>query len=166
MLKAQGKSHGRLPREEQPRNRSQPARHWIGREPQALKGVGSEKRLSRRFTKDDKGELRASVDPDPSAPDIPLHPAAIRQDKGIPGVRDHPQAVEERRRQGRVRGARVHRMKLPGTLLRKKQRTNEGRIYAPLDAVLPQVARALALVEKMGALSASDPEPAIQYRLF
>jgi hypothetical protein len=37
---------------------------------------------------------------------------------------------------------------------------------AEIDAVLPQVARALALVEKMGALSASDPEPAIQYRLF
>ena len=94
--------------EEQPRNRSQPARHWIGREPQALKGVGSEKRLSPRFTKDDKGEFRASVYPDPGAPNIPLHPAAIRQDKGVPGVRDYPQAVEERRRKGRVRGAGVH----------------------------------------------------------
>ena len=35
-----------------------------------------------------------------------------------------------------------------------------------IEALLPQVARGLALVEKLGALSASDPEPAIQYRLF
>lgn len=37
---------------------------------------------------------------------------------------------------------------------------------AEIEAILPQVARGLALVEKLGALSSSDPEPAIQYRLF
>ncbi len=37
---------------------------------------------------------------------------------------------------------------------------------AEIEAILPQVARGLTLVEKLGALSASDPEPAIQYRLF
>ena len=37
---------------------------------------------------------------------------------------------------------------------------------AEIEAILPQVARGLALVEKLGARSASDPEPAIQYRMF
>ena len=37
---------------------------------------------------------------------------------------------------------------------------------AEIEVILPQVARGLALVEKLGTRSASDPEPAIQYRLF
>ena len=81
-------------RQEQPWNRSQATPHRIGREPQSFKRVRSEKRLSPWFTKDDEGEFRAPVHPDPGASDIPLHPPAIREDKGVPRVRDYPQGVE------------------------------------------------------------------------
>jgi len=37
---------------------------------------------------------------------------------------------------------------------------------AEIEAILPQVARGLALVEKLKGLSTSDSEPTIQYRLF
>ena len=95
-------------RQEQPRNWGQPPPHWIGREPQSFKRVRSEQRRSARFAKYDEGKLRASVHSDPGTPDVPLYPAAIRQDKCIPRVRDYPQAVKEGRRKGRVRGAGVH----------------------------------------------------------
>src|SRR5574337_917034 len=42
------------------------------------------------------------------AADVPLYPAAVRQDKCIPRVRDSPRAVKAGRRKGRVRSAGVH----------------------------------------------------------
>ena len=37
---------------------------------------------------------------------------------------------------------------------------------AEIETLLPQVARGLVLVEKLGALPLSEVEPAIQYRMF
>lgn len=37
---------------------------------------------------------------------------------------------------------------------------------AEVEAILPQVTRALLLVERLGTLPLRDVEPAIQYRMF